>query len=114
MCVVGTRLTPICSSFSPDVDVDKPDEKSIMTYVAQFLKHHPNPCHQQNSDSDSQPEEEVASPVPLPTAPSLSIFTAMSLPIVSFSPLFTLFATIVLYSSVISDLQVDLRCVLCL
>lgn len=114
MCVVGTRLTPICSSFSPDVDVDKPDEKSIMTYVAQFLKHHPNPGHQQNSDSDSQPEEEVASPVPLPTAPSLSIFTAMSLPIVSFSPLFTLFATIVLYSSVISDLQVDLRCVLCL
>uniref|UniRef100_A0A8C7FN26 Spectrin repeat containing nuclear envelope protein 1 n=1 Tax=Oncorhynchus kisutch TaxID=8019 RepID=A0A8C7FN26_ONCKI len=58
-----------------DVDVDKPDEKSIMTYVAQFLKHHPNPGHQQNSDSDSQPEEEVASPVPLPTAPSLSIFT---------------------------------------
>uniref|UniRef100_A0A3Q3Q292 Calponin-homology (CH) domain-containing protein n=1 Tax=Monopterus albus TaxID=43700 RepID=A0A3Q3Q292_MONAL len=24
-----------------DVDVDKPDEKSVMTYVAQFLKHHP-------------------------------------------------------------------------
>ncbi|XP_042156441.1 nesprin-1-like [Oncorhynchus tshawytscha] len=44
-----------------DVDVDKPDEKSIMTYVAQFLKHHPNPGHQQNSDSDSQPEEEVQS-----------------------------------------------------
>ncbi|KAM9554218.1 calmin-like [Salvelinus alpinus] len=42
-----------------DVDVDKPDEKSIMTYVAQFLKHHPNPCQQQNSDSDTQPEEEV-------------------------------------------------------
>uniref|UniRef100_A0A3B3BFS2 Calponin-homology (CH) domain-containing protein n=1 Tax=Oryzias melastigma TaxID=30732 RepID=A0A3B3BFS2_ORYME len=26
-----------------DVDVDKPDEKSIMTYVAQFLKQYPNP-----------------------------------------------------------------------
>uniref|UniRef100_A0A3P9M2J3 Calponin-homology (CH) domain-containing protein n=1 Tax=Oryzias latipes TaxID=8090 RepID=A0A3P9M2J3_ORYLA len=24
-----------------DVDVDKPDEKSVMTYVAQFLKYHP-------------------------------------------------------------------------
>lgn len=26
----------------PDVDVDKPDEKSIMTYVAQFLKQYPD------------------------------------------------------------------------
>uniref|UniRef100_A0A6I8NCW5 Spectrin repeat containing nuclear envelope protein 1 n=1 Tax=Ornithorhynchus anatinus TaxID=9258 RepID=A0A6I8NCW5_ORNAN len=26
-----------------DVDVDKPDEKSVMTYVAQFLKHYPDP-----------------------------------------------------------------------
>ena len=26
-----------------DVDVDKPDEKSIMTYVAQFVKAYPNP-----------------------------------------------------------------------
>ncbi|XP_067337447.1 nesprin-1 isoform X16 [Channa argus] len=38
-----------------DVDVDKPDEKSIMTYVAQFLKHHPD---QKQSDSDGQQEEE--------------------------------------------------------
>ncbi|KFQ93584.1 Nesprin-1, partial [Nipponia nippon] len=28
-----------------DVDVDKPDEKSVMTYVAQFLKHYPDPHH---------------------------------------------------------------------
>lgn len=28
--------------FFPDVDVDKPDEKSIMTYVAQFLKQYPD------------------------------------------------------------------------
>ncbi|XP_039981906.1 nesprin-1-like [Xiphias gladius] len=38
-----------------DVDVDKPDEKSIMTYVAQFLKHHPD---RKQSDSGGQPEEE--------------------------------------------------------
>lgn len=41
---------------SSDVDVDKPDEKSIMTYVAQFLKHHPD---RKQSDSDRQLEEEV-------------------------------------------------------
>uniref|UniRef100_A0A8C5X1F2 Calponin-homology (CH) domain-containing protein n=1 Tax=Malurus cyaneus samueli TaxID=2593467 RepID=A0A8C5X1F2_9PASS len=28
-----------------DVDVEKPDEKSIMTYVAQFLKYYPDPHH---------------------------------------------------------------------
>ena len=30
-----------CSCFPPDVDVDKPDEKSIMTYVAKFLEKYP-------------------------------------------------------------------------
>uniref|UniRef100_A0A8D0G592 Calponin-homology (CH) domain-containing protein n=1 Tax=Sphenodon punctatus TaxID=8508 RepID=A0A8D0G592_SPHPU len=34
-----------------DVDVDKPDEKSIMTYVAQFLKYYPDP---HNSAADAQ------------------------------------------------------------
>lgn len=35
----------------PDVDVDKPDEKSIMTYVAQFLKQYPD-IH--NTGTDGQ------------------------------------------------------------
>lgn len=36
-------MTYKCSvgCFSSDVDVEKPDEKSIMTYVAQFLKAYP-------------------------------------------------------------------------
>uniref|UniRef100_A0A670IV44 Calponin-homology (CH) domain-containing protein n=1 Tax=Podarcis muralis TaxID=64176 RepID=A0A670IV44_PODMU len=34
-----------------DVDVDKPDEKSVMTYVAQFLKHLPDP---HNAAGDAQ------------------------------------------------------------
>ncbi len=42
--------------FIADVDVDKPDEKSIMTYVAQFLKHYPDPHHHQ-SETDGQQEE---------------------------------------------------------
>lgn len=38
-----------------DVDVDKPDEKSIMTYVAQFLKHLPD---RKQSDPEGQHDDE--------------------------------------------------------
>lgn len=45
-----------CAALLQDVDVDKPDEKSIMTYVAQFLKHYPNPHH---SEADGQHDEVI-------------------------------------------------------
>lgn len=44
---------------SSDVDVDKPDEKSVMTYVAQFLKYHPQ--RKQKDAQGQQEEEEVSS-----------------------------------------------------
>nr|AFN44378.1 nesprin-1 [Homo sapiens] len=47
-----------------DVDVDKPDEKSIMTYVAQFLKHYPD-IH--NASTDGQEDDEI-----LPGFPSFA------------------------------------------
>lgn len=43
---------------SSDVDVDKPDEKSVMTYVAQFLKYHPQ---RKQRDAQGQQQEEVTS-----------------------------------------------------
>uniref|UniRef100_A0A8B9WRX6 Calponin-homology (CH) domain-containing protein n=1 Tax=Bos mutus grunniens TaxID=30521 RepID=A0A8B9WRX6_BOSMU len=40
-----------------DVDVDKPDEKSIMTYVAQFLKQYPD-IHSTGSDGQENDRED--------------------------------------------------------
>lgn len=51
----GIELLHLSSS---DVDVDKPDDKSIMTYVAQFLKHYPDV---QSAESEGPPEEVKAS-----------------------------------------------------
>ncbi|KAL7987674.1 hypothetical protein Chor_006593, partial [Crotalus horridus] len=41
-----------------DVDVDKPDEKSIMTYVAQFLKHYPD-LHNAASDAQEADKDQL-------------------------------------------------------
>lgn len=38
-----TQITIVFTLNFSDVDVPKPDEKSIMTYVAQFLKKYPAP-----------------------------------------------------------------------
>ncbi|XP_061126959.1 nesprin-1-like [Syngnathus typhle] len=45
-----------------DVDVDKPDEKSIMTYVAQFLKRHPDGEHGASEGPAADEDEEASIP----------------------------------------------------
>ncbi|KAJ7342117.1 hypothetical protein JRQ81_009049, partial [Phrynocephalus forsythii] len=42
-----------------DVDVEKPDEKSVMTYVAQFLKHYPDPHNAASDAQDTDKEERL-------------------------------------------------------
>ncbi|KAH0622390.1 hypothetical protein JD844_024656, partial [Phrynosoma platyrhinos] len=42
-----------------DVDVDKPDEKSVMTYVAQFLKHYPDPHNAANDAQEADKEDRL-------------------------------------------------------
>ncbi|KAM6272871.1 nesprin-1 isoform 2-T2 [Spheniscus humboldti] len=42
-----------------DVDVDKPDEKSVMTYVAQFLKYCPDPHHTVTDVQDNDKEDRL-------------------------------------------------------
>ena len=47
--VANSYLNCIC--FVADVDVDKPDEKSIMTYVSQFFKAFPEAGTKVNDES---------------------------------------------------------------
>ncbi|XP_027759675.1 nesprin-1 isoform X4 [Empidonax traillii] len=42
-----------------DVDVEKPDEKSVMTYVAQFLKYYPDPHHTVTDVQENDKEDRL-------------------------------------------------------
>ena len=63
--------------FFPDVDVEKPDEKSIMTYVAKFLEKYP----------DQDYEDDAAKVRYLFPAYLSSLISISSLSLISFSSL---------------------------
>lgn len=78
-----------------DVDVDKPDEKSVMTYVAQFLKRHPD---RKQSDSNRQPEEEVT---------SCQICVCLDMPVIFFPFLYVCFIFYLSKCCSVSDFSHD-------
>jgi hypothetical protein len=40
---INSKYELVCCNIMADVDMDKPDERSIMTYVAKFLEKFPDP-----------------------------------------------------------------------